>query len=308
MEFKKVALIGVGAVGSYILWGLSQKDGIDLCVIAEGERKDRYERDGFEINGNTFHPAIKTPSEAHGADLIIVATKYSGLSAAVGYAAVICDEHTQVISLMNGVESEGVIGEKVGMEKMIYSVIKIASERIGNSVKFDPETTIGVIYGELEGKRVPGRLNAVEELFNGSGVKSRRSDVILSEIWCKFRLNVSHNLPQAILGVGVGAYLDSEHAAFLRDSLAREVEALAMAQGIDVSLADKSSNKGSAVAKAAKYSTYQDICAKRHTEIDMLAGAMIRIGEKLGIPTPYSQFVYHAIKALEEKNDGLFNY
>lgn len=31
-------------------------------------------------------------------------------------------------------------------------------------------------------------------------------------------------------------------------------------------------------------------------------------GQELGIPTPYNEYTYHMIKALEEKNDGLFDY
>ena len=30
MEFKKIAIIGAGAVGSYMLWGLSQKDYMEV--------------------------------------------------------------------------------------------------------------------------------------------------------------------------------------------------------------------------------------------------------------------------------------
>jgi len=46
----------------------------------------------------------------------------------------------------------------------------------------------------------------------------------------------------------------------------------------------------------------------RHTEIDMFSGALMRMGQELGIPTPYNEYTYHMIKALEEKNDGLFDY
>ncbi len=55
-------------------------------------------------------------------------------------------------------------------------------------------------------------------------------------------------------------------------------------------------------------STMQDIDAKRHTEIDMFSGALMRMGKELGIPTPYNEYTYHMIKAIEEKNDGRFNY
>ena len=58
----------------------------------------------------------------------------------------------------------------------------------------------------------------------------------------------------------------------------------------------------------ALYSTLQDLDAGRHTEIDMFSGALMAMGKELGIPTPYNEYTYHIIKALEEKNDGLFDY
>ena len=39
MDIKKVAILGAGAVGSYTIWGLSERDDIELGVIAEGERQ-----------------------------------------------------------------------------------------------------------------------------------------------------------------------------------------------------------------------------------------------------------------------------
>lgn len=38
MEFKKVVIIGAGAVGCYILWGLSHQGTLELSVIASGKR------------------------------------------------------------------------------------------------------------------------------------------------------------------------------------------------------------------------------------------------------------------------------
>ncbi len=35
---------------------------------------------------------------------------------------------------------------------------------------------------------------------------------------------------------------------------------------------------------------------------------LVRMGRELGIPTPYNEYTYHMIKALEEKNDGKFDY
>ena len=307
MDFKKIVIIGAGAVGSYMLWGLSNKNDIDLSVVASGERKERLEKEGLCINDKLFKPVVKTPQEAFGADLVIVAVKYNALPSAVLDIKEITDEHTTVMSLMNGVDSEDVIASEIGEKHVIQALIKVASERKQNRIYFDPESTIGVVYGERDGKSSE-RTRAIENLFQGTGIHYRETDVILSEIWSKFRLNVGNNLPQAMLGVGVGAYGDSDHVAAIREGLVKELDEIAKAKVIDISLADPSSYRGSKVFKRARYSTLQDLDAKRHTEIDMFSGALIRMGKQLGIPTPYNEFTFHMIKALEEKNDGNFDY
>ena len=58
----------------------------------------------------------------------------------------------------------------------------------------------------------------------------------------------------------------------------------------------------------ARYSTLQDLDAGRQTEVEMFSGALVRMGKELGVPTPYNEFTYHMIKAVEEKNAGLFDY
>ena len=51
MKIKSVAVLGAGAVGSYVIWGLSEKSDIRLGVIAEGERAERLKKNGCAING-----------------------------------------------------------------------------------------------------------------------------------------------------------------------------------------------------------------------------------------------------------------
>lgn len=234
--------------------------------------------------------------------------KYNALESAVLDLKQIVDSHTVVISLMNGVDSEDIIAKEIGMDHVIHSLIKVASERAGNVIKFNPETTIGMIYGEMDSSRDTKRVDALNSLFSGTGLHYRSTEHILDEMWSKFLLNVGNNLIQAVVGVGVGAYEDSEHMAFLKKKMREEVLAIANAKGIHFELVDESSLVGSAVKPRARYSTLQDLDSKRHTEIDMFSGAIIKMGRELGIPTPYNEYTYHLIKSIEEKNDGKFDY
>ncbi len=307
MKIKTVAVLGAGAVGSYVIWGLSNRKDIRLGVIAEGERAERMKK-GCIINGITYHPEVWTPQEANGTDLLFVALKYGALPGALESIRTITGEHTTVMSLMNGVDSEEIIAEKVGVEHLLPAVIKVASHKEEDGYHFDPETTIGVIFGEGEAPYQSERVQAIEELLKDTGIHYRSTEQIQAEIWSKFRLNVCNNLPQAILGAGVGCYRDSIHMKEISNGLRRELEAVAKAKGIDLKAADDSSSRGSEVPPTARYSTLQDLDAGRHTEIDMFSGALMRMGKELGIAVPYNEYTYHIIKALEEKNDGKFDY
>ena len=307
MEIRKVALLGAGAVGSYIIWGLSRCADVAFGVVAEGERAERLKR-GCVINGADYHPAVWSPQEARGADLLIVALKYGALPGAMEAIRTVTAENTTVMSLMNGVDSEERIADAVGAPHLLYSLIKVASHREGNGYRFDPETTMGIIYGERTAPYQSERVQAVAALFEAAGFHARATEHILEELWSKFRLNVCSNLPQAVLGAGVGCYRDSVHMQAISDGLRAELEAIAAAKGIDLRRADASSEHGSEVPPSARYSTLQDLDAGRHTEIDMFSGALMRMGRELGIPTPYNEYTYHIIKALEEKNDGRFDY
>ena len=252
MKIQSVAVLGAGAVGSYVIWGLSHKKDIRLGVIAEGERADRLKKGGCWINDEVYCPEVWSPQEAEDVDLLIVSLKYGSLPEALESIKTIVGEH---------------------------------------AAPFDSE-----------------RVQAIESLFADTGIHFRSTEFIREEIWGKFRLNVCNNLPQAILGAGVGCYIDSTHMKVISDGLRRELEQIALAKGINMSKIAGTSGRGSAVPASARYSTLQDLDAGRHTEIDMFSGTLMRMGEELGIPTPYNEYTYHMIKALEEKNDGLFDY
>ena len=308
MEIKTVAILGAGAVGSYVIEGISGCSEIHLGVIAEGERNARLKSVGCTINGVTYHPEVWTSQEADNIDLLIVSLKDGALPTALDTIKQATSQDTIVMSLMNGVDSEEIISTKIDKSHIIYSLIKVASHREGKEYVFNPQTTIGIIYGEETAPFESERVAAIRDLFYGTGLNYRVTEYIKEEIWSKYRLNICNNLPQAIIGAGVGCYTDSEHMKAISKGLRKEVEAVALAKGIDMSRCADNSSRGSAVPPTARYSTLQDIDAGRHTEIDMFSGAMMRMGKELGIDTPYNEYTYHIIKALEEKNDGMFDY
>ena len=304
MKIQNVALVGAGAVGGYFIWGLDNKKDINFSVIATGERKTRLEQ-GLFINGKKYTPQIFTPEEAGVVDLIMIASKQDALTEIAEDIKPMVGADTMVMSLLNGVSSEEIIGNAIGMEHMLYSIMRIASMREGNVITFYPEITKGLFVGEKGCSEPTERILAIEELFKGSGVRCNFVDDIINEMWVKYAGNVSQNLPQAILGVGYGAYSDSKHVEFVANSLWKEVTRVAAAKG--VTIPGELVLFGGSMPQA-RFSTLQDLDAGRRTEIEIFAGDMVRMGKEYGIDVPYCECVYHMIKALEEKNEGMFEY
>ena len=308
MKIHSVALIGAGAIGSYFIWGLTGKPDIDFMLIAEGERKERLQK-GVVINGERYTPPVRTPEEAGPVDLVLIAVKYGAIREAAAMAAHLIKDDTIVLSLLNGVDSEEIVGEAVGADHMLYSLMRIQSTRRDGEVRFYPERAGGLLFGEKDTAEETERVKAVEEFFGQTEIRCTHVPDMHGEMWLKYAGNISRNLPQAIIAVGAGAYRDSEHVAWIRDRLNDEVHAVAESLGIEIPRHSyQPSITTGPLAKKARFSTLQDLDEKRHTEVDMFLGVLIRLAKERGIPVPCSECVYHLIKALEEKNDGLFDY
>ena len=305
MHIETVAILGAGAIGSYLIDGLADKLGPNLWVVAEGQRAERLAREGIVVNGRRIGLNVRTAEQARGADALFVNVKYGALRGLLEQIATVAGEDTVVVSTLNGVDSESIIEQRIGQGRALPCLMKLSVRRIGSESVYDPAVAQGLFIGEPDG-RPSERTAAVQELFEGGAVRCHVSDDILREQWQKFALNVSRNLPQAILNCGFGAYSASAHVERMGAALREEVVAVAAARGIDIS-GPSAVGTNSPLPPDARFSTLQDLDAGRPTEIDMFSGAVVSMGAQLGVPTPVNEFVYHAVKALEEKNAGVFS-
>ena len=296
MKIETVAILGAGAIGSYFIYGFSAAPDIDFCLIAKGERKERLEKEGLCINDKIYKPKVKTPEEAKGVDL---------LHDALEDIRTVVAPHTTVLSLLNGIDSEEMIGTVIDPARIAYSLMRINSERKGNSVTFNAEKTPGLFVGEKDSREESERLLAIRELLAKTPLRYHFCEDIISEQWLKFTLNIAYNLPQAVLGTGYASYFDSEHVGFIRDRLEAEARKVAAAYGISYGPLENARPRW---LERARFSTLQDLEAKRHTEIDMFCKVLMEKAAAKGLEVPFAEYTYHAIKALEEKNDGKFDY
>lgn len=309
-EIQTVALIGLGGIGCSVARELCKAVGFgNFRVVADGARRERLEREGVVINGESCRFLIVSPDEQmEPADLVLVAVKFNALPQAIQDIRNQVGEHTTIISFLNGISSDRMLAEAYGWEHVLYGLVRRAVIMQGNVCTYDPDG--GMYYfGEARNPVISERVQPVCALFERSGLRCHVPEDMVHELWVKYMGNISENQSAAILGIPYAAwYEDGNDANWIREAACREVIAVANKLNIDLGEADLVRQRARAKCTPAwgKPSTLQDIEACRPTEVEMFAGELCRLGRELDVPTPINDLFYHMIRVLEQKNAGAF--
>lgn len=305
---RKITLIGLGAMGSFFAPRLQACYGEDFRVLANDERKKRLETEGIRINDVQYFFPIIDSENSEPADLIIIATKDTGLEQALEDIRNQVDEHTIIMAVLNGVESEEKTAAVYGWSHVIYSLMRVSVVMQNHQTHYDPKGG-KVHFGDKEGQGsgesfIPSeRVAAVAEVFSRADIPYQIEEDVLFSMWWKFMANVGENLTCALLKLPFGGFRYSEDANWLRHAAMKEVAAIANAKGIMIGEKEMKAQDYvvNHVGANNKPSTLQDLENHRKTEIEMFSGMVCRMGKELGIPTPVNEIFYHSIRALEDK-------
>jgi 2-dehydropantoate 2-reductase len=311
-HINTVSIIGLGAIGCFFAKGIQSAIGDNLRIIADGERASEIKEKGRVINGKQYYFNVCSPnSQSSFSDLVIVITKYNQLKEAALSIKNQVGPDTILMCPLNGVESEDILSNYYPDNKILYSITRVASTKRGNDITYS-EKLAYIEFGDRtnDENSLSDEVLAVSELFKSSSIDYRIPKDMLLSMWNKFMCNCSENQSSAVLGIPFGAWHNNVHANFIREAIMKEVISVANAQGIPLStdMLPAQQELLRNVAATARTSTLQDIENKRKTEVEMFSGAIIRMGKKYNVPTPINEIFYHAIKTLEDKNEGAFDF
>ena len=296
---NNVLLCGLGAVGTTYANKIQQGSNVNLKILVDKKRLERYKKNPIMLNGKELIFDYVLPENTeYKADLIIITTKYDGLNDAIKNIKNFVKEDTIIISLLNGVTSEKIIAEEYGWDKVLLSYwIGHSAVREGNKVSQDGYGRI--VFGSEEN---PQKVEKLKNFFEKSNIEYEIPKDIKHNLWLKYMLNVSSNQPSAILNMTFGQMQNNEKFMEFSKNLMREVQKVAKAEGVKNtdSMIDEALKEFSKMSPDGKTSMLQDVLAKRKTEVDMFAGEMIKFGKKHNIPVPYNQIMYDLIEIIHQ--------
>lgn len=301
VEIRKIYLAGLGAIGGSYAARLMETDPDSIRIIVDRERRSRYERLGIAINGKAYPFRYVTPEEsAEPADLILIAVKQYDLGECLAEIRPFVGEGTIILSLLNGITSEEIIGRSFGADRLLYSfVVGTDATREGNATTYSRLGTI--VFGERFNQAPSAKVAAVKDLFDRTGIPYRIPEDMLRELWWKFMMNVGINQVSAVLRAPYGVFLRVPEARELMEAASGEVLALAERLGIDLRREDIQDYLRilTTLSPEGKTSMLQDVEAGRRTEVDIFAGTVAELGRKHGVATPVNDCLLRMLHAIE---------
>lgn len=303
-EIQSTCIIGMGALGMLFAGLIADSAGPESVIFAaEKDRVEKYQSMKFTVNGVPKKFRITDSRDCTPADLVIVAVKYTALSSALDTMANCVGPDTTIISVMNGITSEEIIGARYGMEKVVYCIAQGM-----DAVKFGGDLTYSK-PGELRLgiRKTPGlsadqaRLDALTRYLSRSGVPYTVEEDIMHRLWGKFMLNVGINQVCMAFETNYGGVLCPGKAYDTMAGAMHEVIALAKAEGISLTEADFQSyiDLCRTLSPDGMPSMRQDGIAKRPSEVEMFAGTVRTLAAKHGIPVPVNDWLYQKIREIE---------
>lgn len=299
---QKTAIIGMGALG--LLYAdiiASAKGPAGVSFVMDRERLEKYRGMVFDCNGQKKTFPMECCEDASPADLVIVAVKYNGLAAALDTMKNCVGKDTVILSVMNGISSEKIIGERYGHGRLIDTVAQgMDAMKFGSRLTY---TKRGELRIGAEDESQAANLRLVAAYFDEIGMPYTVEKDILHRLWGKFMLNVGVNQTCMAYETNYGGAL-AEGSGANRTMLAamREVIALANAEGIRLSEQDLDEYVDilKTLSPEGMPSMRQDAVSKRPTEVEMFAGTVIPMAGAHGIPVPANVFLYETIKKMEQ--------
>jgi 2-dehydropantoate 2-reductase len=156
-----------------------------------------------------------------------------------------------------------------------------------------------ISLGEPDGARYD-RCRRIAEALIASGLRCPITTHIRQEIWVKVLGNASLNPVSALTRATLVQMVRDPGVRSLIRSIMLEVEAVSGKLGMQLPVSIDQRIAGAEKVGEHKTSMLQDLEAGRPLELEAIVGAVVELGEKLGVPMPYARTIYDCTKLLSE--------
>jgi 2-dehydropantoate 2-reductase len=302
-----VAVLGPGGVGGLVAGALA-RTGVPVSIVARESTAKAIEQHGLRVSSVRLGEFVAHPHATarlgEPVDVLVVATKATGLAAALERVAV---APALVLPLLNGLDHVAVLRERFAPASVVAGTIRVEADRPEPGVVVHSSPFLRVdMASRFSAAGAP--MQALAHALEGAGIPARVHDpsgarAEAQVLWSKLvRLNALACTTSAfdrLLG-------EIRSTPELRAELVGAIEegcAVARAEGADIAPADALRELTDAHATLGS-SMQRDIAAGRAPELDAIPGAVLRAGARHGLACP----TIERLVAMAAARAGLSDY
>ena len=304
-------MMGSGGVGG-LYGGRLAHAGCDVTFVARGAHLAAMREQGLLIesdaHGNTLVKPVKVtddPATAGTPDLIIFAVKLWDTEAVARRLLPIVGPHSAVLSLQNGVVKDDILGGIFGAKALMGGVAYVGTHIARPGVINQVGTLQRLVFGEYDGQQSARSETLLAALLK-AGIQAELSNDIRRTLWEKYTFLVGLSGATASMRTTIGPVRENPQTrAFLHD-LMKEAVAVGRALGVALpeNYADDRLKFADSVPGTMDSSLHHDLKNGNRLEVEWLAGGVVQLGKKVGVPTPCNRAVWDVL-ALQAQ--GIFN-
>ena len=315
-------IAGAGAIGAYIGARMAHA-GLDVTLFARGPHLRAMQEHGVQVKSSDgdfiARPTIASSlAEVGPVDVVFLGVKAHALPQLAPQLRPVLGADTTVVSTQNGIpwwyfqgfggDWEGLRLERVDPGGVISSAIE-ARRVVGSIIYFATEIAEPGVIQHTEGNRItlgePGgtrsdRIRAIAEALIASGFRCPVTTRIRHEIWVKVLGNASFNPVSALTRATLAQIARDPGTALVIRSIMQEVEQVSTKLGMELPISIDQRIAGAEKVGEHKTSMLQDLEAGRPMELEALVGAVVELGERVGLPMTCARTVYNCARLLAE--------
>jgi len=313
---------GAGAIGAYVGGRMAQA-GFDVTLFARGPHLRAMQEHGVQVRSPegdfVGRPAIASSLEQVGpVDVVFLGVKAHGLPQLAPLLKPVLGPDTTLVSTQNGIpwwyfqgfggKWEGLRLERIDPGGVISSAIE-AHRVVGSIVYFSTEITAPGVIQHIEGNRITlgepdgtrsDRLRRIAEALIASGLRCPITTRIRHEIWVKVLGNASFNPVSALTRATLVQMVRDPGVCSVIRNIMQEVEEVSHKLGMELPVSIDQRIAGGEKVGEHKTSMLQDLEAGRPMELEALVGAVVELGERVGLPMTCTRTVYNCTKLLAD--------
>lgn len=292
----RIAVMGAGGVGG-CLGALLTQAGADITLITRGEHLRAMQEHGLRLNQQTGSFTIPVnatddPSQVGPVDLVLFAVKTYQVPEAVKAIRPLTGLQTQIVTLQNGVDSAGELVREFGPDRVLPGVSYTIAFIESPGVIRQQSQTARIVFGREDGQMTAQAVAVPAGL--APAVDAELTDKIVSVLWSKFLLTAPGNAINATARFPITRLIQTEEGRSLLLDAMREVAAVGLASGVEIDpgAIEKGIKFMESLPPDQRMSMLSDIEAGRPLELEAQAGAVVRIGRRVNVPTPINDALY----------------